>query len=371
MSLTDEVKNFGYEIGLDIIRVTSAEPLQKASERIRQQIYRGLRPKWNIDVSSYCNPKSVLPDAKSVIVAAECYLTSEPQNLSKPGDPHGTIARYTWRNYYYDVKTKLRMIANFLKERIQNQKLHFKCYSNGPLAEKPLAERAGVGWFGKHSIIVTKEYGSWIVLGELVVNVKLDEDDELNGNCGSCHACMDACPTNAIIEPFIIDVPRCLQYLSHTQLVMPYHVREIWGNRLYGCMTCQEICPVNRRVKPKERKPKYGEIGSSLPLIPILQMNESQYRKRYRQNQIGEWWVSFGAIQRNAIIALGNIGDPTAIPTLVLILRKSRSTILRMHAAWAIGKIGGHEANFALKEALKTEKQLSVVKEIKNALRML
>ena len=265
---------------------------------------------------------------------------------------------------------KLKRVAAFLKEKVKTN-FHFRCYSNGPIAEKPMAQRAGVGWYGKNGIILTKEYGSWIVLGELITNIELEPDQPLQESCKNCQMCIEACPTKAIIEPYILDKSKCLQYITHRQLVMPYPIREIWGNRLYGCTTCQEVCPLNRRVKPKNRKPKYGYVGPSLPLIPILQMKEKEYRKRFRGNQIGEWWVSFGAIQRNAAVALGNIGDPIAIPALAQTLKGSRSKVVRRHAAWALGKIGGQDTNVLLCAALKREVDNGVLEEIRNALRML
>lgn len=369
MSLTSELKGFAEQIGLDIVRVTSAEPCLEAAERIKQQIRRGLRPKWKIEeVNRSCNPKSFLPEAKSVVVAAECYLTSEPADLTKPGEPHGKIARYTWRNYYYDLEMKLRMVADFLKERV-GEGFRFKCYSNGPLAEKPLAERAGVGWYGKHGIIVTRQYGSWVVLGELLCNIKLEEDEPLEESCGKCKACIEACPTKAIVEPYVLDMPECLQYVTHHQMAIPTNMRELWGNRLYGCTTCQEACPINRKVKPKERKPDYGYVGPSLPLIQILEMTEKEYRRRFSENQIGKWWVSFGAIQRNAAIALGNIGDPAAIPALTRKLNTSRSKIVKTHVAWALGKIGGEDAKRALRQALEREHASEVRREIESALK--
>jgi len=371
MSLTAELKDFVEKVNLDVVRVTSAEPFLEAAERIKQQIRRGFRPKWKLEeIDEFCNPKSLLPDAKSVVVAAECYLTSEPTDLSKPGEPHGKIARYTWRNYYYDVKTKLKMVANFLKNRVGSG-FRFRCYSNGPLAEKPMAQRAGMGWYGKHGIIVTKQYGSWVVLGELICNIKLEEHEPINESCGSCQACIKACPTGAIVEPYILDMPRCLQYITHHQMVMPTHIRELWGNRLYGCMACQEVCPINRKVKPKDRKPDYGYVGPSLPLISILQMNEKEYRRRFSKNQIGEPWVSFGAIQRNAAVALGNIGDPVAVSVLAQKLNSSRSKIVKMHAAWALGKIGEEDAKRALKQALKGDQNPEVRKEIESALKQI
>lgn len=370
MSLTAEMKAFAEKVGLDVVRVTTAEPLTEASKRIKEQIQRGLRPKWKIeDIDSFCAPRSVLSSARSIVAAAECYLTSEPVDLSKPGEPHGRIARYLWRNYYHDVKEKLQRVAAFLKKRApEKTKFHFRCYSNGPLAQKPIAQRAGVGWYGKNGIIYTEEYGSRVVLGELITSVELEPDEPLEGSCGTCEACIKACPTKAIIEPYVLDMPRCLQYMTTRQFNMPLNLREIWGNRLYGCTTCQDVCPLNHKVKPKNRKPTYGYVGSSLPLIPILQMKEKEYRGRFRKNQIGEWWVRFGAIQRNAAVALGNIRDPAAIPALTQALKKSRSLMVRVHAAWALGKIRGQKAKQALEDAQKRECNPEVRKEIEEAL---
>lgn len=362
------MKAFTKRIGLDVVRVTSAEPFTDATRRIKEQIQRGLRPKWNAEaIDAYCDPKSVLPSARSIVVVAECYLTSEPTDFSRPGDPHGRIARYTWRNYYHDVKAKLEKVAAFLNKKTKAD-VRFRCYSNGPLAEKPMAQRAGVGWYGKNGIILTKDYGSFVALGALITNVELEEDKPLNKSCGGCQACIGACPTKAVIEPYVLDMPKCLQYITHKQQVMPVYIREIWGNRLYGCMTCQDVCPLNHRVKSKNRKPQYGFVGSSLSLIPILQMTEKEYRKHFHENQIGEWWVSFGAIQRNAAVALGNIGDPSAIPVLTCVL-KHRSFIVRGHAAWALGKIGAQNAKLALRRALKRERNPEVRIEIENALK--
>lgn len=371
ISLTDELKNFGQEIGLDIVRVTSAEPFSDAAERIKQQIRRGLcPPNWKVEeIDSFCDPRNFLHDAKSIIVVAECYLTSESVDPGKPGEPHGSIARYTWRNYYYDVKIKLRKIADFLKKRV-GKGVRFRCYSNGSIAEKPIAQRAGIGYYGKHGIIITEEYGSWVVLGELITNIKLKVDKPVNKSCGKCKLCIDACPTGAIIEPYIIDVSKCLGYITHNQFVMPVAIREVWGNKLYGCTICQDVCPINRKVKAKERKPEYGYVGPSLSLIQILQMNEGEYRKRFSKNQIGAQWVNFGAIQRNAAVALGNIGDPSAVPVLVQTLKDNQSSIVKMHAAWALGKIGSHEAKLALRQSMEMKLEQEVRKEVENALQL-
>jgi epoxyqueuosine reductase len=370
MPIRDELEIFAKRSGLDVVGVTSAELFIVSAKRIKEQIQRGLRPGWNAQaMDAYCNPRSLLHSAQSIIVAAECYLTSEPSNLNRAGNPYGTIARFTWRNYYHDLRTKLAKVGAFIRKKTQAN-VHFRCYSNGPLAEKPMAERAGVGWYGKNGIILTRDYGSLVVLGELIVSIRLVEDEPLKENCGSCDACIKACPAKAIIEPYVLNMPKCLQYISNKQQTMSTSIRKIWGNRLYGCTICQDVCPLNRRVEPKNRKPKYGYVGQGLPLIPFLKMTEKEYRKRFHENQIGERQVSFGAMQRNATVALGNIGDPCAIPVLSNVLKQSRDFIVREHAAWALGRIDGQDAKLALKEAISRQRNPAVRIEIENALKL-
>ena len=368
--LTDVIKEYGEEIGLDIVKITSAELLVEAAARIEDQIRNGLIPAeahWKIEeVNAFCDPRSVIPKARSVVVAAECYLTSEPEDLTKPGEPHGKIARYTWRNYYRDVSKKLKKLAAFLRRRVRKD-MQYKCYSCGPLAEKPMAERAAIGWYGKHGVIMAEEYSSWLVLGELITDLELEPDEPLEIDCGDCQLCIEACPTRAILSPYILEREKCLQYLTNWRGMIPVPYRELWGSRLYGCTTCQDVCPLNIEVKPKERKPEIGHIGSSVPLIPLLEISEEEYRARFRHNQVGARWVRRECIQRNAAIALGNIGDPVAVASLVRTL-ESPNPMLKGHVAWALGKIGGKRAKQALERARPKESDSTVRKEIEGAL---
>lgn len=338
MSLTGELKKFARELGLDAVGITSAEPFPAAAEQIKRQIRRGLlSERWEID--SFTDPGTVLPDAKSIIVAAECYLTSEASDPGRPGEPKGSIAGYTRQNYYHAVKEKLGKLAHFLKDRTGTG-FRSRCFSNNiRLAEKPMAQRAGIGWYGNHGIIVTRECGSWVVLGELITNVKLEEDKPCEPSCGECRLCVESCPTGAIVEPGVLNISKCLQHITHSPVDMPDAVKEAWGGRLYGCTTCQDVCPINRGVKAKDRKPGCGYVGPSLALIPILRMSEKEYRRHFRDNQMGARWVSFEAIQRNACVALGNIGDPGAIPVLARTLENNRSPLVKTHAAWALKKL--------------------------------
>ncbi len=281
------------------------------------------------------------PGARSIISAAECYLTSEPADATAPGRPHGTLARYTWRNYYRDTRAKLENAAEILRKEFGAACLCRCCAAPGKLDEKATAALAGVGYYGKHGIILTEEFGSWAVLGEILTDLAIEPDEPLKQDCGSCAACMEACPTQAIVEPYVLKKERCLQYLMNRPGILPLKTRELWGNRLYGCMACQEACPKNRAVRPMERKFQTGFVGSSLPLLEVLAMDEKAFRERFRENQLGERWIKRDCIRRNAAVALGNLGDLAAIPALRRSL-DDPSDMVRVHAAWALEKLEGN-----------------------------
>ncbi len=333
------VKSLALEAGLDAAGIAPAGQDTGALERARKQVKRGLKPNWDVEgIEPRFDPSSELPGARSVLVVANCYLESGPESLGKPGEPHGRIARYDWSNYYQDTRDRLKAVAGRLEKELGGL-LQCKIFSNGRLAEKPLAARAGVGWYGKHGLITTSEFGSWIVLGLLVSGLDLEPDEPVPDGCGDCWACVDACPTGAIVEPGVVDSSRCLQWMSSRQMTLPEEVRKFWGDRLYGCNICQDACPLNKKARPTNKKSSCGRVGPSLPLIPILGMDERDFRKRYSGNQMAESWVSFGAIQRNAAVALGNIGDRAAVPALEEAARNSRSPEVREHAEWALSKL--------------------------------
>ncbi len=378
MSLAIKIKELGKEIGLDVIRITNAESFPETERQIRKNIEKGFIPDdifqngsanvcLNLDkIKKRCNPKSILKRARSIISVAQCYLIEETEDIQDKDQPLGKIAKYDVGNFYYDIKLKLKKIVDFV-----NQKTEFKfkfknksCYVS--LVEKPIAQRAGIGWYGKHSIIITERFGSWVVLGEIITELELETDAPLPQSCGDCKICMDLCPTKAIVSPYVIDRTKCLQFISERSMNVPLAFREVWGDRLYGCTTCQEVCPQNHKVKPKKYRPEYGFIGSRIPLIPLLRITEEEFQNYFSCNQIA--MRPKEAIKRNAALALGNIGDSRAIPSLVKTLEEDANSMVRGHTAWSLGKIGGGKAKFALEKALKIEGDKEVKEEIINAL---
>ena len=384
MSLTEQIKNMGKEIGLDIIRITNAETFPQTENSIIKSIKKGYIPgseyRNNKDtslnseeinfnkISKRCNPKNILKKAKSIISVAQYYLIEEDHNFEESGQPCGRIAKYDIANFYYEVKEKLKKIIDFISQE-SNYKYKSKnksCYVS--LVEKPIAQRAGVGWYGKNGIIITEKYGSWVVLGEIFTELELETDNPIQNNCGDCRICIDSCPTQAIVSPYVIDRTKCLQYISERLMNVPLAYREIWGDNLYGCTICQDVCPKNKNKKPKKYQPKYGYIGPKIPLIPLLKMTEEEFKSYFTDNQIA--MRPRDAIKRNAVLALGNIGNPIAVPHLITVLQEDDNLIVRGHTAWALGKLGGKKSKSALEKALKIEDNEDVKKEIINALEM-
>jgi len=335
------IKELGKELGIDEVRIANTQPFIEAEKRILEQKNAGLylnSERWQKrDIHNFCDVKTILPQAKSIITVCQGYLTDEKLDLTEPGKPYGLVARYTWRNHYLDLKRRLRKLGQFMKKE---SRAFYRVYSNGPVAEKPMAQRSGIGYYGKHSIIINPNYGSWVVLGEIITDIEIEPDEQLEADCGDCQECIDVCPTKAIIRPYIIDRRKCIQARTNWYGVMPSEIARVWGNRLYGCTICQDVCVINKKVKPRSPKTSLGYVGSCLPLLEILKMDELEYRRRYANNQITRTWINFTAIKRNAIIALAHIEDKTTLP-LLKEFSKNQDEIIAKTAQWAISNFGG------------------------------
>ncbi|MBN1335951.1 MAG: tRNA epoxyqueuosine(34) reductase QueG [Deltaproteobacteria bacterium] len=326
------IRALAADLGIDRVGFASAAPLVRAARRIQQA---GRDPD---EPETTCDPGEVLPGARSVIVAAQGYLTDEPADGSRPGDPHGLVARYNWRDHYGDLRKRLKALASGLS-RLVGEPVRTRVGVNGRLAEKPLAVRAGVGGWGRHGIVVAGPLGSWVVLGEVVTDLEIQPDPPGRSPCGTCRACMSACPTGAIVAPRILDRSRCIQHLSGRAGPLPVDLYEAWGPRLYGCTVCQDVCPLNERAPFTDRRPARGAVGASLPLLPVLTWSEETFRARVAGNQMAASWVAWAAIRRNACLALGHRGDRVAVPALETALARDPDAGVRDAAAWALERL--------------------------------
>jgi epoxyqueuosine reductase len=233
---------------------------------------------------------------------------------------------------------------------------------DGSFMERAAARRAGVGWFGKNSNILTAEHGSWVFLGALITDLDLEPDESLRKNCGSCVTCIIECPTGAIVSPYIIDAKRCISYLTiENRGPIPIELRPAIGNWVFGCDICQEVCPVNRDVSGSSDADLKPKMVSSLELIPLLSLTQEEFSSRFKNRPIKR--AKLEGLKRNACVALGNAKHISAVSALGRVLLED-TNIVKQHAAWALGRIGGIDAKSILSEALATESDDDVQREI-------
>jgi len=351
MDQKELIREAGLSMGLHDLRFTTAEPLAGTAGIMRDRVTRGLRPPeraWrDAELELGCNPGSFLDGARSVIVAALCYKTEEDDG-ELSGALCGEVAPHARRNYYRILKKILKKLAGQIRQIAGRGR--FFSSSNGLIREKPLAMRSGLGFYGRHGIIVSPRWGSMTALGTIVTDLELSPDLPCQDACSSCEACIKKCPAAAIPEPGVIDERRCLQSLSQV-VSMPPELREIWGTRLYGCAECHVNCPRNVNVPTVKPLSDQGRAGAMVPLIPVLGKSDGEIREMFRGNQMGANWLPPAALRKNACLALGNHRDPAAQDALYQAL-VSEPDMLGEYAAWALWRIGGASSRNLLEKAL-------------------
>lgn len=290
------------EIGFDKIGIVPAEALPDEERRLKEWLesdYHGEMRWMEREPEKRAHPRILFPGAKTVIVVALNYYTPSQHEDSAE---KGKVSRYAWGDDYHDVvKAKLRELLSFIKELIPavNGKI---CVDTAPMMDKAWAVRAGIGWMGKHSNVITKEFGSWFFIGEILLDVELGYDAEnVPDHCGTCTACLDVCPTQAIVAPFIVDSKRCISYatIELRDPDLPGHIADNLNGWLYGCDICQDVCPWNRFEQETTEpgfQPRAGNVSASLD--EILDLTHEQYAERFRRSAMKRTKLS--GLQRNA-----------------------------------------------------------------------
>jgi epoxyqueuosine reductase len=372
-SLKDAIVSKAQALGFDLVRFTGAEPFPDAQrimeERIEAGLYSGLS--WfNMERAAIAgDPHNLMPSAQTIVSLGISYLSDSEVPASTPGEPRGRVARYAWGLDYHEVfKEKLWALHAYVQEQLGRDVEARALVDTARIVDRAVAQRAGLGWYGKNTNLLNRERGSWVLLGELLLDVALPPDEQVKTTCGSCTRCLPSCPTGALIAPGVLDNDRCISYLTiEHKGVIPRDMRPHMRDWVFGCDICQEVCPVNRKAAPgnyAEFAPEQG-IGPSPSLIELLEMSEDEFRTRFRHSPVKR--AKLQGMQRNAVIALGNIGDPAAVPALVAAL-SGPYELVRGHSAWALGRLGGEVALSALRLRFATEEVEWVREEIEAAI---
>lgn len=365
----EELIAFASEIGIDKIGFTSASPFSELKNRLVRQQELGYQSGFEEkDLDKRTQPKLLLDEAESIIAIAIAYPSKlENAPIGKKGSRRGIFARASWGEDYHTVlRDRLRQLEEFILFHIPDAKVR-SMVDTGELVDRAVAERAGIGWSGKNCSIITPEFGSYVYLGEMITNIPFEPDTPIEDECGDCRLCLDVCPTGALVEAGQLNAQRCIAFLTQTKTALPEEFRAKIGNRVYGCDTCQTVCPKNKG-KLNLHQPEFQpdpEIAKPL-LQPLLEMSNREFKEKF--GRISGSWRGKKPIQRNAILALAHFKEEAAVPQLIDLLMKDERPVIRGTAAWALGKIGSEEGKSALLRALQSEKEEEVIVEINKGL---
>ncbi len=465
--LTERIKDYAREVGFDAVGIARAEPFpddrRVTRERIAVGHYSGLS--WftaaRADFSS--DPRNLLPTARSIISLAMSYRPEGAIPLCEGGAPRGRVSAYAWgRDYHAVLKERMERVVAYIRANHGQDQQARTLVDTARILDRAAARRAGVGWVGKHTNVITKAAGSWVFLGEILTELELAEDKPLRTNCGSCDLCLRACPTGAIVAPYEVQSDRCISYLTiEHRGIIPRELRPLMGAWIFGCDVCQEVCPPNHRPGGVPAHREFRPGGTELPmynpvppgtagarsrcspapvppgtaeavtgrvtyqpavvpagaprvftgttavpaavsvdtlpagtpraletgmhgqgiafatggsddhslaapeLIPLLDITQEEFSVRFGKTPVKR--AKREGLQRNVAIALGNGGDRAAVPALARALREA-APVVRAHAAWALGRLGGPDAARTLRDALDGESEETVREEIELAL---
>jgi epoxyqueuosine reductase len=349
-ALARQIKQHAKSLGFDLVGITTADPPPHAAQfrDWLQDKFHGEMGYLQRNAAKRTEPQQVLAGVRSVVVVGLNYFTDLAPHPSfghplpatrGEGRGEGKVARYAWgeRDYHEVMGERLKRLAVFVCEMggAETQALWY--VDTGPILERDLAQGAGIGFIGKHTNLISRQLGNWIFLGQVLTTLELQPDAPEREYCGTCHRCIDACPTRAIVAPYQLDARLCISYLTiELKGAIPVELRALIGDRIFGCDDCLEVCPWNRFAKLSPvREFQRRELP---PLVEFLAWDESQFRTFFRGTPI--YRIKRRGFFRNVCVALGNVGDASALPALGRALVDSES-LVREHAAWAIDQIRG------------------------------
>ena len=376
MNLTQALKEQAYRLGFSLVGVTTCDPLPHANvfEAWLEQGRHGGMAYLNTPHSRQCraHPDRVIPGCRAVIVLGVRYPAPPPMNLNGKSDPRprGKIAAYAWGEDYHNVlPTRLRALVQYIESQVGHPVPNRWHTDTGPLLERELAQRAGLGWIGKNTCLINPDRGSYFFLAEILLGIELEPDPPFMADrCGRCSRCINACPTGCILPDRTLDARRCISYLTiELKGSIPIENRSLMDGWVFGCDVCQQVCPWNR-FADSEFDPAFDHpLTRPAPDLPDeMALSAGDFNQKYCRSPLKR--AKRRGYLRNVAVALGNLRNPEAVITLTQALMFDQERLVRAHAAWALGQIGSESARQALERAASDENDPMVKSEIQASL---
>ncbi|MEO3946501.1 tRNA epoxyqueuosine(34) reductase QueG [Gorillibacterium sp. CAU 1737] len=353
LRLREEIRAAASSLGIDKIGFALADPFLTLKDRLIQRRENGYDCGFEEkDIDKRTHPELLFDAPLSIIAIAVAYPTRLPDPpRSEPGASRGIMARSAWGLDYHTVlRDRLGKLEAYIRERIPEARME-SMVDTGALSDRAVAERAGIGFAGKNCSIITPEFGSYVYLGEMITNLPFAPDEPLEDGCGDCTLCLDACPTSAFVKPGVLDANRCLSFLTQSKDEIPDEFKDKMGNRLYGCDTCQIVCPKNKGMNWTHHEELAPDPELVKPLLePLLTIGNREFKEKFGSGAAA--WRGKKPIQRNALLGLGKFRDRKALPLVAQVLAEDPRPDIRATAVWALERMGGPEALEALDRAV-------------------
>jgi epoxyqueuosine reductase len=368
--LTESIKSKALEVGFDLIGVSPVERFPE-TEHFREWLskgYAGDMQYMERNPGGREDPGQTLPGAKSIVSCGLNYNTAFPYSIGETDKKKGWIARYAWGDDYHVIMDeRLRALEDFIQEESSPEGTCVRYTDTGPVLERVYGKYGGIGWIGKNTCLINQRIGSWIFLGEIITNIELEYDGSPPDRCGTCTRCIDACPTGAIVEPYVLDSRLCVSYLTiESKDKIPYELRDGIDNNIFGCDICQDVCPWNRkalRTKEPSFQPRDGLYNP--PLKSISGLGADEFGSRFKGSSIKR--AKRKGFLRNILTAMGNSADNDLVPMVESYLT-DEEPLVRAHAVWALWRLKGEGSADTLLNHKKNEKDPAVLEEIDEVL---
>lgn len=373
VTLKDRIIAESQRLGIDKIGFANAAPFTELEEPLKEQLALGHNSGFeHQNIPERIDPSLRQPGARSIIAIALAYPTKPTYEIPK-GEKRGQFARASWgRDYHFILEDKMAQLRAFILAQPEADGWELvPQVDTGELVDVAVAQRAGLGFVGRNGLLITEEFGSFVYLGEIVTNLELPADVPVPFGCGDCTRCISACPTGALLGDGRMNAKRCLSYQTQTKGAIPEEFRKKIRNVIYGCDICQLACPYNKGLDVHHHEEMEPELDEVFPKLQgMLKLTNKEFQARF--GHLAGAWRGKKALQRNAIIALANVGDRSALPLLKELVETDPRPLIRQTAVWSIGKLGRRQKAVwrqFLEERSQIETDADVLEEIARTLK--